>query len=418
VFRKTRIWLVVLNSIVFFLILNGFGISMYLYMQHRLNSQVDITLTNVRNHLAHEEFRNLNNLRDPEDEAERRIVYLLWDRQGSLTEQIPRNSIYSGNIPSFQTTLGTSVLQTVVIGNRSYRVLNVPIGDNQLSGEKFDSVATCQLIYNLQPENEMLDNLLMVIGFGAVVSIVVAFLAGLYLAGKALIPIQLAWNKQQQFVSDASHELRTPLSVIKLHLERLFRHPGHTIEQESQHISEVIRETKRMTKIVTDLLTLARSDSHQMQIKKETVRMDEILTRTIGLFQEAAMVKDITLSASITEPLTISGDEERLQQLIVILLDNAVKYTKENGLIKVKTQKGASQFQIEIEDTGIGISKEDLPFIFDRFFRGDRARTRTKEGIGLGLSIAKWITEVHGGEIQVFSQQGIGTRFLLTFPSK
>ena len=385
---------------------------MYLYMQHRLNSQVDITLTNVRNHLAREQFRNLNNLRDPEDEAERRIVYLIWDRQGSLTEQIPRNSIYSGNIPKFQTTLGTNVLQTVVIGNRSYRVLNVPIG------EKFDSVATCQLIYNLQPENEMLKNLLMVIGFGAVVSIVVAILAGLYLAGKALIPIQTAWNKQQQFVSDASHELRTPLSVIKLHLERLFRHPSHTIEQESQHISEVIRETKRMTKIVTDLLTLARSDSHQLQIKKETVRMDKILARTISLFQEAAMVKDITLDASITGPLTISGDEERLQQLIVILLDNAVKYTKENGLIKVKTQKGASQFQIEIEDTGIGISKEDLPFIFDRFFRGDRARTRTKEGIGLGLSIAKWITEVHGGEIQVFSQQGIGTRFLLTFPSK
>jgi two-component system, OmpR family, sensor histidine kinase CiaH len=391
---------------------------MYFYMEHRLNSQVDETLKNVRNHLAREHFRNLNNLRDPEDEAERRIVYLLWNQQGGLVEQIPRNSIYSGDVASFQKNLGKSSLQTVTLGNHTYRLLNVQMVDQQINGEELESVTTCQLIYNLQPEHEMLENLLMVIGFGSLVSIVVAILAGLYLAGKALIPIQSAWNKQQQFVSDASHELRTPLSVMKLHLERLFRHPSHTIEEESEHISEVIRETKRMTKIVTDLLTLARSDSHELQIKKATVRMDQILQRTISLFQEAAMLKEITLTSTIYEPLSISGDEERLQQLVVILLDNSVKYTKEKGLIKVTAKKGASHFQIEIEDTGIGIAKEDLPYIFDRFFRGDRARTRTKEGTGLGLAIAKWITEAHGGDIQVFSELGAGTRFLLTFPLK
>jgi two-component system sensor histidine kinase CiaH len=332
--------------------------------------------------------------------------------------QIPEHAIYMKNVQKFRPVSTGQSLRTIQIDGHFYRILELPLEKDHKGQGKGNTDQIFQLVYNLQPEKEMLRHLLMVTGFEGIVSSVAAVVAGIYLANKALIPIQLAWKKQQQFVADASHELRTPLAVIKLHLERLFRHPNHTIEQESEHISEVIRETSRMIKMVSDLLTLARSDSNQLQILCQEIRLDKILERVTQQFKEVAMVKQIEFNTSISSPITMVGDEERLHQLFVILLDNAFKYNKEKGTVRVVCLKKASQAQIEIKDTGIGIAKNDIPYIFDRFFRGDKARTRTHEGTGLGLSIAKWIVEAHKGKIYVESELGVGTRFIIHLPIK
>lgn len=411
-FRKTRFRLVIFNFIVFFIILNGFGATLYFYMEHRMYKQVDERLQLVAERLQRDPSRYLSRPKVIERESGRRIVFVLWDNDtGQVRLQVPENFIYPEDLQKFRPETTTHSEQTVTIDSFSYRVYTIP--------EKNDSSNyTIQLIYNLQPEVEMLENLFFVIVITGIVSGIVAWIAGLVLANKALIPIQQAWNKQQQFVADASHELRTPLSVMKLHLEQLFRHPDHTIVQESERISQVIHETRRMSKMVEHLLILARSDSNQIQIMKQDVQLDQLLQQVVQHFKELANMKGIHLETFIESPIEMLGDRERLHQLFVILLDNALKYTEEKGTIRVSCFREGKHVKITVKDTGIGIPKKDLPLIFNRFFRGDKARNRTQVGTGLGLSIAKWIAESHEGKIQVESEVNVGTCVTVDLPLK
>lgn len=403
--------LVALNTAALLIIMNIFGAVIYFHVQYRLNNQVDETLINASKHLQDKSFNVfIHEKEENQEEINERIVYLLWNKQGDLVKIYPEEEFSRTDLSRFKNALQQPQLQTVDSGQHHYRVIRVP-----LSGK--NAAQTLQLVYNLDPEQNMLQNLLLVIGIGNGVSLLLAVLTGLFLADKALVPIRLAWEKQQRFVADASHELRTPLASIKIHLERLFRNPGHTIEQESENIYEVINETERMRKLVANLLTLARSDSNELQILVKKIRLDRICERVLSQFQELAQIRNIRLDSKII-PVEMEGDGERLQQLLVILLDNALKYGKDGGTITVGCRRIRNTAVLEVKDTGVGIRKKDLPFIFDRFYRGDQARTRSGEGTGLGLSIAKWIVEAHGGKIKVESEWGVGTRFLIQLPLK
>jgi two-component system, OmpR family, sensor histidine kinase CiaH len=244
----------------------------------------------------------------------------------------------------------------------------------------------------------------------------IAVIAGFYLANRALIPIRRSLEKQQQFVSDASHELRTPLSVIQAHAELMLRHPDRTIEQDSKHVSTVLQEARRMSKLVGGLLTLARSDSNQLDLERRPIQFDRIVQECVSKMQMLAEVKEIILNAEIDANIPMNADEERLHQLLVTVLDNAIKYTPEGGVVRVVCRKFAHFVQLEVEDTGIGISPENLPHVFDRFYRGDKARTRQEGGSGLGLAIAQWIVERHGGKIRIDSKLSTGTHVYITLP--
>jgi two-component system sensor histidine kinase CiaH len=416
-FKRTKIRLVLLNSLVLLLILNCFGAGLYLYTQHRLYSSIDEKLKAAMIHLEQEHLWNVLREKDSEREVDSRIFYLLWDNRGKLARQIPDHAFDREMVQKLRPKSIEQRPQTIILNGYYYRTLVVSV--NKLQGVKqTDQLKTFQIVYSMQPEKEVLGHLLIVIEVGTLISVAIAIIVGLYLATRALVPIQLAWNKQQQFVADASHELRTPLTVIRLHLERLFRHPNRTIEQESEHISEVIHETSRISKMVSDLLLLARSDSNEIQLNFQQVQLDDLLNRVIQQFQDMAMIKGIKIVSSIDSSIEMIGDKERLHQLAVILLDNALKYIKERGLITLVAEKLPSSVNLSITDTGIGIPQEDLPFIFDRFYRGDKARTRTLVGTGLGLSIAKWIVEEHGGKIRVESKLGEGTTFKIILPRK
>ncbi len=384
----------------------------YFYTQYSLYNQVDRTLLEKKSHILRENEK-LHSQLNPEREENRRLVYLLWEKGNKLYDVIPKNSIAQTDTKLFSPLVNKEGLQSITIGSESYRIINLSVSKN----EKYLPVQNIQIIYNLKHEKEMLSHLLLVIGFGSLLSVFIAILAGTYLANKALIPIKLSWEKQQQFVADASHELRTPLSVMKLNLEHLFRHPDNSIEQESETIHQAIQEINYMSKMTTDLLTLARSDSDQLQIVHESIQLDDILHQVVKDFKILALPKNIQVTANIY-PIIMSGDKERLKQLFVIVLDNALKYTQENGTIIVKCSVKNSRAIIDIIDTGIGIPKTDLPHIFDRYYRGDKSRTRHLEGTGLGLSIAKWITQSHAGKIRIESKEGEGTHVIIGLPLK
>jgi len=239
---------------------------------------------------------------------------------------------------------------------------------------------------------------------------------GYYLARRALVPIRAAWEKQQQFVADASHELRTPLTVVKSNAELLLRHPEHTVEEETIRITNVIRETIRMSKLVSTLFTLARADANQIELQMLPLILSDVVIHVTEQFQPLAEMKSIILQVDIKDEIELVADKERLHQLFVILLDNAIKYTLPQGNINLVCRKQSNMAFIKVVDTGCGIGPEDLPKVFDRFYRGDKVRSREAGGAGLGLAIAHWIVEKHGGKIWATSEVGIGTQIHITFP--
>jgi two-component system sensor histidine kinase CiaH len=311
--------------------------------------------------------------------------------------------------------------QSKTINKHNYRILSISYPPDsyptiQVGKGKNITVKKIIAITVVDPELSILDRLILIITLGTASGLFVIIWAGHYLAQRALVPIKASWDKQQQFVTDASHELRTPIAVIKTNTELLLYHPEHTIETESVRIAGILKESTRMGKLVATLLTLARADSNQIELEFRVILLSDLLRDIIEQIQPIADMKEIYIAAEIDPQIRVKGDRERLYQLFVILLDNAVKYTPAKGHIIVTSHIIQGSVHVSIEDTGIGISTSDIPFIFERFYRGDKVRSRDDGGSGLGLAIAKWIIEKHGGKIRVDSIKGKGTQFHLRLP--
>ena len=194
-----------------------------------------------------------------------------------------------------------------------------------------------------------------------------------------------------------------------------------TIEPQKRDMVERLltnmrQEVKRMTHLVSDLLTLARSDSNSNQLSIETFDFRPAAERAIESVRPLAVAKQITLHLDSPASLITIGDPQRLSQLLYILLDNAIKYTPQEGEVKLSLQIAGQQLCIAVQDTGIGIKPEDYQRIFERFYRSDKSRSRQMGGHGLGLSIAKWIVESHKGTIRVSSEIGRGSTFIVQIP--
>ncbi|GIK64368.1 MAG: two-component sensor histidine kinase [Chloroflexota bacterium] len=225
--------------------------------------------------------------------------------------------------------------------------------------------------------------------------------------------LQAAYYAQQRFVADASHELRAPLTIIQGNLELFARHQNIPVAERQEILADIQDEAVRLSRLVADLLTLARADSGTT-LNHYPIELDTIL---LGAFREAKqLAQGQTLFLDTFEPAQIMGDEDRLKQLVLILLDNAIKYTAPNGQVHVTLRRKTNVVEIVVQDTGIGIPAEALPHIFDRFYRADPARSHDPGGTGLGLSIARWITEQHGGQIAVTSTLGEGTSVSVSLP--
>jgi two-component system sensor histidine kinase CiaH len=423
-FRKTRIRLVAMNAIVFILIFYLCVNMLFYYAKFQMYNIIDRRLQDIGKSIKSEKLNSFLANWDENRRGDELVFYLLTDVQGK-GYQIPPSSIPNKFVSSVidRSSSTTESIQTIMIGNRESRVINIPV---TMSTDKInvpfynikEPIVSVQVLRSLYPQQLLLNDFKTILPVVSISGAVLAILAGFYLAGRALIPILSSWNKQQRFVADASHELRTPLAVMQANTEMLLRYPKHTIEEEREYISIILKELTRMIRLVSDLLTLARSESNQLLIKHQSFLLDQTINEMLEHYCLFAEMKNINIFSSVDEHIPFLGDEERIRQLLVILLDNAIKYTPEKWEIKVTCRQKRNLAEISIKDTGMGISKHDLPLIFDRFYRGDKVRSRSEGGYGLGLSIAKWIVEAHKGEIRVESQFVSGDLFILTFPLK
>ena len=248
-------------------------------------------------------------------------------------------------------------------------------------------------------------------------------LVSIFLARWALRPVETAWEQQNQFIADASHELNTPLTVILANLRILLSHKDATIREELQWVESTQEEAGRMKKLVENLLFLARSDARSTPMVYSTFSFSDLILGCLLTFEPVAFEQGVMIEDHISEDISLAGDASQIRQLVAILLDNACKYAgnatggeTDDKKVTVTLVSENDRIRLTVHNTGKAIPEEDLPHLFERFYRTDKSRARTDGGYGLGLAIAQTIAKNHRGKITVVSAENLGTSFTVTLP--
>ena len=446
--RLTLLYVMLLGGI---LIL--FGVTIYSLVNVSLVNQLDETLVKtfeeIRSQISVEEVGNLNVIRLPSLDLTGDVFAQVWSRDGQLQ---------ATNIDQIRQPLDAIGLQSprpifrdVGLQGVHLRVFTVPM---QI-GER--PIGTVQLGMNLSVVDATQSALVTVLVVGSLISMGLAGLAGWLSTGHALAPLQAVtetalqitraddlsrriqyqgppndevgqlintfnqtlsrlenlFNTQRRFLADVGHELRTPLTVIKGNVD-LIRRLGSSDEES---LSGIESEVSRLTRLVGDLLLLAQAESGKIPLDWRVVELDTLLLEAMQ--QMRVLVGErIRMRLGDIDQVLVCGDQDRLKQVLVNLIGNAIKYTPVGGEIVVGLGKVNNQAKLTVSDTGSGIPVDDLPHVFERFYRGEKSRTRSRDGkgFGLGLSIAYWIVRNHGGRIEVNSQVGQGTTFCVWMP--
>jgi signal transduction histidine kinase len=248
----------------------------------------------------------------------------------------------------------------------------------------------------------------------AFAALVLVAAGGFLLVRKSTEPIERSILFTRRFMADAAHELRTPITVLRTRAEVALQQPREAANYVSA-LRGIETESRRLGGIVDSLLVLARADSGERPLDRERLFLDDIAIDAAGAARLVGKQKGVEVSVDEFEEAPVVGDAALIRQLVMILLDNATKFTDSGGVVRIRVSMHEGTPTFIVEDTGIGIKPQDLSRIFQRFFRGDTARSRT-DGAGLGLSIASWIAREHGADIAVSSEPGKGTRVVVTFP--
>jgi two-component system sensor histidine kinase CiaH len=248
---------------------------------------------------------------------------------------------------------------------------------------------------------------------GGIGAIGLSVAGGAFYARRALVPIRDSLRRQREFAADASHELRTPLTVVRGSVEHLLRHPTSTIADQRETIDDMKAEADHLTELVDALLLLARADSGTIELDRQPLDLADVTTTALEPLAGIAASHGVTLRLD-ARPTAALGDALRLRQLVTILADNAIQHSPIGGTVSIRTEPEGDRAIVTVADEGPGIRPEDLPRVFERFWRAPDAPSG---GAGLGLSIARWIVERHGGTIEAKSPPGSGALFEVSLPT-
>lgn len=269
-------------------------------------------------------------------------------------------------------------------------------------------------------EQRILTNLVYTFAAVALIMLAVIYAISRYFASRSIAPVREAFEKQKRFIADASHEIKTPLTVINTNADVLLANESDSIASQAKWLHHIKSETERMKTLTNDLLYLTEMDDAKTRTRTIHVPFDmsEAVESVILTMEAVIYEKNLTLDYHIDSGLMVLGSREQIKQVTMILLDNAVKYTNRKGTITVTLNKHQSNAVLSVSNTGPGIAAAHLNKIFDRFYRTDASRSRKQGGYGLGLAIAKSITELHRGKIQVRSVPEENTTFTVTLPAE
>lgn len=434
-------------------ILIVFGVLVYVLLDMLLVNQADNllkqTVVEVLSKSQVNQVGDLGILELPSLELTTGVYIQVWNREDRLTAASPGLSMMKDSLDPSGKLAPRAFYNDVTVNGVHLRVLSVPFSTNDGY-----TIGVIQAATPLTLVDSIRILLFYILGTLTIVSMIVAAIASWISIGRALAPLQTAtetadqiihaddlsrripyegptdeigmlidafnstlerlenlFTSQQRFLADVSHELRTPLTVIKGNVD-LIRKLG----PDEESLDSIKDEIDRLNRLVGDLLLLAKAESGKLQLNLSSVELDTLL---LEVFNEMRILAGDKLTLKLVEidQAFVSGDRDRLKQVFINLISNAIHYTPAGGNVFLSLSKAGEMAQVTVRDTGPGIPSKDLPHIFDRFYRGEKSRTRSKStGFGLGLSIANWIVDMHQGSIEVDSTVGIGTKFTIRLP--
>ena len=448
-----RLRLTFIYSVLMGAILLVFGVAAYGLVNSVLLSRVDDTLAEIsKDYVSAATMNSLDQVQLPASPADNEVgaSVQVW----GLNDQLQASSgPLAGNRPPFDPfnkRTASTIFQETNFNNLHLRVLNIPLWRNN------KRVAVMQIAMSLDTVRTAREYLVVVMTVIWLYGVIMTAVASSFTVGRALEPIhsivetaehinraddlsrripqqgldqdeigslintfnqtlerlETLFLSQQRFLADVSHELRTPLTVIKGNVDLMRRMK----QFDTESLISIDQEAGRLTRLVGGLLLLAQAESGKLPLNLKPVELDLLITE---VFQEMHILAGGKVHVHLNEidQLMVKGDRDRLKQVLINLVANAIQYTPQNGDIFISLSKIKNQARITCRDTGPGIPAEDLPHIFERFYRAEKSRTRGKStGFGLGLSIAKWIVEHHDGHIEVNSKEGEGTTFAIWIP--
>ena len=336
-------------------------------------------------------------------------VRALTRRQGEVMGDVLKVSGLSLECSSRLLRVGE---RSVRLGFKEFEVMRLLMVNSRSVVSKETQIAFCDRSWEQASLWRLVINSLL-IGAGA---LVVFFLISLFLSHLALKPVEEAWRQQRQFVADASHELKTPLTVILANTGIVEGHSGDTVASQAKWISYIREEAQRMKGLVEDMLFLARHDDARQPAKFQPCSLSDLVTGCVLRFESVAFEAGVELESDIQPGLTLQGDADCLERLVMILLDNGVKYAGEPGRVERTLRRRQERPVLAVTNTGPPIPPEHLEHLFQRFYRVDGSRSRKEGGYGLGLAIAQTIVQDHRGQIEVTSGERKGTCFTVTLP--
>ena len=417
-FKKTRLQLTLITSAIVFALFVLTSTILYFFMQEQLYSQFDASVLGAIRPVMRIMQMNNNPANPPifpQNDPNRNnpfhmpTTFLLFDAKGHL---LYKPAFFTpAEIATLRAAWDRTTATTVSLSGQFFRVQTVTLTTAPMMGNP--ETFTIEAVRNVDQVVQSLQELLHLLVILTVLSAVGSILIGFVLASRALVPIERSWERQRQFVADASHELRTPIMAVQARTELLLHHPEQSIEEASPRILAMYKELRRASRLLEDLLTLSRVDSNSQQIVKQEVDVAAVLREVADMVQPLCEQKGLQLLLHAPDSLVHAVDEARFSQMLFIFVDNAMKYNREGGKIII-TLAQHKRLELMIEDTGIGIEESEIPRIFDRFYRADKARSH--EGTGLGLAIAKFIIDAHEATVRVKSAVGIGTNITISFP--
>jgi heavy metal sensor kinase len=457
--KLTLYYLAILSAILLL-----FGIAIYAYLSRGLLATIDESLAyqvkNIEGHFAENAGADVGAMSGENQEQLLQLsphVMQIIDDSWQIRDEHP--------LPAGRLPIDKTELQRLEVGKPDFKTVKPPNGkllrvvtlraiDHEGGGTYF-----IRLGHSLEAFSNARRHALIVLGIAIPLALLLGSYGGLLLANQALRPVdritraaeriaggdlterveapakmdeigrlaetfnhmisrlQAAFERQKQFTSDASHDLRTPLAVMRGDIEIALRRE-RTAEEYQRVLTSNLEEIVRLSRLVEDLLTLARADAGRLELRREPIDLDELCQRMVEYISPLAHQKGQTLGYDGPgAAVVVKADVVRIKQLLLNLLDNAIKYTQLQGGVTLGLKTEDEDAVITVSDTGRGISPEDLPHIFDRFFRRSGTTSdRSAAGFGLGLSIVKWIVDSHGGKIEAKSEVGKGTTFTVRFP--
>ena len=448
---RLTLWYVALLAV----ILLAFSGVLYASLSRSLREELDVTLsTEGARLISSMDFENgVLQLGEGPDNLRIGTVAALFDRTGTrLLAYDPRQRLPALPQSISAAARGEQTYETAALPDGTqWRVLTAPVTENGVQ------IGILQVGRPVAEVDATLRQLVLALALAVPLTLLVASAGGLFLAARALDPIDRitraaaaigaedlsrrlnlrghhdevgrlaatfdrmldrldhAFRRQRQFTADASHELRTPLTMLTSQIDVALDRRRSPAEYEDL-LRSLREDAARMSQLVSELLTLARADGGQQLLSREELDLGDLVRRVVPAMQPIALQRGVQLIEQVQSDVRVWGDQTRLTQLVINLIDNALRYTPSGGEATVSVARVGASATLRVEDTGVGIDGEHLPHVFERFYRADPSRTRGEGGAGLGLAISRWITQAHGGDIAVESRLGQGSAFTVHLP--